>query len=77
MAEFSYEYTSREDLGPYFDFSITDVFEDLFDGQEVDVICEGFGSTKIKRIGNKCLLWFPRIQKYVELDDVMGAKDIH
>ena len=76
MAEFSYEYIAKIGWDTPFDFSIQDVFNGLSDGEIAYVICEGFGFTKIHRNANQCLLWFPRIEQYVLLEEVMSAESL-
>lgn len=73
MAEFSYEYIMKEGWNIPFDFSIQDEFNTLKDGETADRICEGFGFTRIHRKANTCLLWFPRIEKFIAFDEIMSA----
>jgi hypothetical protein len=76
MAEFSYEYIAKVGLDTPFDFSIQDVFNGLSDGEIAYEICEGFGFTRIHRNANQCLLWFPRIDRYVSLEEIMSAESL-
>lgn len=76
MAEFSYEYITKEGWDIPFDFSIQDIYNELEDGETAYEICEGFGFTRIHRNANQCLLWFPRIEKYVTLEEVMSAESL-
>jgi hypothetical protein len=74
MAEYSYEFIAKEGWDIPFDFCIQDVFNELKDGEIAYEICEGFGFTRIHRNANQCFLWFPRIDRYVLLEDVMAAE---
>lgn len=76
MAEFSYEFIEREGWDIPFDFSIQDVFNRLKDGGIAYAVCEGYGFTRIHRNANQCLLWFPRIDRYVSLEEIMSADSL-
>jgi hypothetical protein len=76
MAEFSKEYIECENWNIPHDFCVMDEFNKLSEGEHVDIICEGFGFTRIHRNANQCLLWFPRIDRYVCLEEIMSAESL-
>jgi hypothetical protein len=76
MAEFSKEYIEYENWDVPNDFCVMDEFKKLKQGETIDIICEGFGFTRIHRNANQCLLWFPRIDRYVSLEEIMSAESL-
>ena len=72
MSEFSYEFIKKMNWGDSFDFSITDIYNNLREGEAYNVICEGFGFTKIMKSNNQCLLWFPRKECYINFNDLLS-----
>lgn len=73
MAEFSKEYIEKEGWGITHDFCVSDEFKKLKEGEAINVICEGFGFTRIHRINNQCSLWFPRTKKFVLIEDLLNS----
>jgi hypothetical protein len=58
MAEFSKEFIEKNKWEMEPDFSIIREFNKLKDGEEISLICEGFGFQKIKKVGASCVLFF-------------------
>jgi hypothetical protein len=71
MAEFSKEFIECEDWGGRYDFCVMDEFKKLREGEAAEIICEGFGFTRIHRNNNRCYVWFPRAEKLEPIEDVI------
>lgn len=56
MAEFSLEYNVSKGFGKIGDFSISKIFQSLNEGQSISTICEGYGSIRIMKANNRCLI---------------------
>lgn len=56
MAEFSLEYNVSQGFGKIGDFSLSKIFQSLNEGQSVSTICEGYGSIRIIKRNNTCLI---------------------
>ncbi len=71
MAEFSKEYIKKEGWETEYDFCILDEFNKLKEGETINLICEGFGSSRVHRINNQCCLWLPRTEEYTLLEELV------
>jgi hypothetical protein len=71
MAEFSKEYIECENWNIPHDFCVMDEFKKLKEGEHLDIICEGFGFTRIHRNNHMCYVWFPRTQELQLFTNVM------
>lgn len=56
MALFSKEYYESVNQQDIPDFSIIDEFQNLKENQSIDIICEGFGATKIINKNDACFV---------------------
>ena len=72
MAEYSKEWVEKRGYEIGSDFSIASLFKKLEEGQYIDVICEGFGVTKIINDNNVCFLEVKG--KVVSYEDLVGKK---